>query len=158
MEEKKISFKIISLLNQFFKHSNALSFSFYFLKQSKDFPMPLHITFLYQICENKEIIEGGYEYLLFHNNSLSDPIMDCKNSHQLNQKIHDMLFHITIEENEAYLSEYINGITFDKKDWKIEADRIFNDDARNFFINDFYEQLDSQILCENNKIDLKNKI
>lgn len=156
MNKKQIVTEIIALLNEFFKDTRAYSFTLFSweIPLNKEFSnnlVTVNFKFHFEILNNKVLISGSQESLLFRNKSISPSYMNCDSTHGLATKIQKRIGYKTFKLNpqDCDLLSYFSGITFYKDDWKERVNHIFyNNELACFFASELHKKLTRKLITK----------
>ena len=146
VSKQELIFKIINILDIYFKDSRAYDFTLFFWpkKKTKDI-IQLDIKFNWRISELNEFIVSSSAFSLFDSKNFKSPFMLLKNTHEVSEFITHQLSTFDIETKE-FSSNFslVNGVTLHRDTWEQTMKQLLGyDSVEHFYAEQRFERLNS---------------
>ena len=154
LSRQEIVFKLINILDLYFKDSRAYDFTLFFWpKKRVDGLIKLDIQFSWKISEFNEFIVSSSAFSLFESKKFKSPFMLFENNKDVSAFIAENMSDFEIEKDE-FISNFslVNGVTFHRETWaKSMQDLLGSDNVTEYYAEKRFGRLSGLLSLKNTK-------
>jgi hypothetical protein len=157
VSRQELIFKIINILDLYFKDSRAYDFTLFFWPKKKaDGLIQLDIKFNWKATESNEFIVSSSAYCLFEPQNFKSPFMFLESNKEVSAFIAANLSNIEIESDE-FMSNFslVNGVNLHRETWnKTMGELLGFENVTEYYAEQRFAKLSSLLLPK----DIKDKL
>lgn len=154
LSRQKIIFKLINILDSYFKDSRAYDFTLFFWpKKRADGLIKLDIQFNWKISEYNEFIASSSAFSLFESKKFKSPFMLFETNKDVSAFIAENISDIEVEKDE-FISNFslVNGVTFHRSKWEKSMIALLgSDNVTKYYAEERFDKLSGLLSLKNTK-------